>query len=325
MLAESQCLGGFYLCDTFTEVGNILDGYVQAGVSQDNIFAIYIVPKIILTDLTVDENKVWNGCPALNGTWTIPKISSLNGYIPKNNKLFCYPYTGLILSNNNGSSNVLRFEDFETSDCEFEVKGVATIGTSVKCSPRYYKNHGQGGFEEEGIIAGKFPTLGWSRDGYGNWLSQNAINVGLGVVLGTMQTVTGNVSEGLTTLGTTLKQVTEAQLLPNSSRGNLNAGDIQTASKQNTFRTYTMSIKQEYAKIIDNFFSMYGYLVNTVKIPNLNTRTNWNYIKTNNANLVGDIPQKDLEELKEMFNRGVTIWHNENTFLDYSQNNTIIS
>lgn len=142
MWVEFQCHGGFYLCDTYSEVATILDGYVQAGVSQDNIYAIYIVPKIILTDLTVDENKVWNGCPPLNGTWTIPKISSINGYIPKNNKLFCYPYTGLILSNNNGSSNSLRFEDFETNDCEFEIKGVATIGTSVKCSPRYYKNHG---------------------------------------------------------------------------------------------------------------------------------------------------------------------------------------
>lgn len=93
----------------------------------------------------------------------------------------------------------------------------------------------------------------------------------------------------------------------------------------NTFHFYKMSIKQEYAKIIDDYFSMYGYKVNEIKVPNLNTRTNWNYIKTQNINLVGNMPQKDADELKEIFNTGVTLWHNPSTFLDYSQSNTIVT
>lgn len=175
--------------------------------------------------------------------------------------------------------------------------------------------------KKKDLFGGKFPTLSWSSDGYSNWLSQNAINVGLGVVFGTAQALTGDVISGISTLGSTLKQVTQAQFLPNSSKGNLNAGDIQTASAQNTFRTYAMSIKQEYAKIIDNFFSMYGYKVNTVKLPNLNTRTNWNYIKTIKSIIDGDIPQSDLQEIKNIFDDGVTLWHNPLTFLDYSQPN----
>lgn len=82
-----------------------------------------------------------------------------------------------------------------------------------------------------------------------------------------------------------------------------------------------MSIKQEYAKIIDDFFTMFGYKVNTLKIPNLNSRSQWNYIKTNNCNILGEIPQEDLQKLKNMFNGGLTLWHNPNTFLDYSQEN----
>lgn len=90
---------------------------------------------------------------------------------------------------------------------------------------------------------------------------------------------------------------------------------------RNGFSFYKMSIKQEYAKIIDDFFSMFGYKVNEVKIPNVTGRQNWNYVKTVDANILGDIPQEDMQKLKDIFNSGVTFWHNPNTFLDYSQSN----
>ena len=86
-----------------------------------------------------------------------------------------------------------------------------------------------------------------------------------------------------------------------------------------------MTIKQEYARIIDNFFSAYGYRVNSYKLPNLTGRTYWNYIKTIGCNITADIPQEDLQEIKDMFDNGITLWHDTSKFLDYSQNNTIVS
>ena len=85
-----------------------------------------------------------------------------------------------------------------------------------------------------------------------------------------------------------------------------------------------MSIKAEYAKIIDKYFSMYGYKVNDLKLPNISGRSNWNYVKTIGCNILGDIPQEDMEKIKSIFNNGVTFWHNPNTFLDYSQSNNIV-
>lgn len=54
-------------------------------------------------------------------------------------------------------------------------------GASIKCSPINYKNSQEIDIEEEGIIAGKFPTLSWSEDAYVNWLTQNSVNIGIGV------------------------------------------------------------------------------------------------------------------------------------------------
>lgn len=87
----------------------------------------------------------------------------------------------------------------------------------------------------------------------------------------------------------------------------------------NIFTRY--GIKRQFAERIDKFFDMYGYLTNELKIPNINNRPNWNYIKTAGANLLGEIPETDLQEIKTLFNEGITLWHNAATFLDYSQNN----
>ena len=81
------------------------------------------------------------------------------------------------------------------------------------------------------------------------------------------------------------------------------------------------SIKRQFAERIDKYFDMFGYSTNTLKVPNLNNRPNWNYIKTIGCNVIGDIPQEDIETIKLLFDTGITLWHNPSTFLDYSQNN----
>ena len=54
----------------------------------------------------------------------------------------------------------------------------------------------------------------------------------------------------------------------------------------------------KYAKIIDKYFSMYGYKINDLKLPNISGRSNWNYVKTIGCNILGDIPQEDMEKIK---------------------------
>ena len=85
-----------------------------------------------------------------------------------------------------------------------------------------------------------------------------------------------------------------------------------------------MSITSQFAQLIDKFFDKFGYKTNKVKLPNINGRRNWNYVKTVGCYIEADIPQDDLQEIKSMFDKGITFWHNPATFGDYSQNNDII-
>lgn len=116
-----------------------------------------------------------------------------------------------------------------------------------------------------------------------------------------------------------------ANLTPDQARGNLGAGDFLWAKYFSPFTYLPMSIKAEYARCIDEFFSQFGYKCNRVKVPNITGRRNWNFVKTVGCYIEGDIPQSDMQEIKNMFDSGITLWHNPATFADYSQNNDIIS
>ena len=75
------------------------------------------------------------------------------------------------------------------------------------------------------------------------------------------------------------------------------------------------SIHDNYKMKISEYFTRYGYKANIYNnIYDLkNTRKYWNYIKTSLANIQGDnIPIEHLEEIKQIFNNGLTFWHIEN-------------
>jgi hypothetical protein len=85
-----------------------------------------------------------------------------------------------------------------------------------------------------------------------------------------------------------------------------------------------MSIKQEYAKIIDKYFDMFGYKVNMVKTPNKAHRSRWWYTKTIDVNIDGAIPNDDMQMIKNAYNNGITYWRNPSNFMNYSVSNGIV-
>ena len=74
-------------------------------------------------------------------------------------------------------------------------------------------------------------------------------------------------------------------------------------------KVISYQITPEYIDLLQDYFGKYGYKVHKVKIPNIHTRQNWNYIQTVGANIVGNIPQMFIEALEQLFNQGITIWH----------------
>lgn len=174
------------------------------------------------------------------------------------------------------------------------------------------------------LIGGALGAVSQSKDKKGN--ITNEVNSG-----GIVGTLTSSALSGVEMasldanhefyIKQQMAQVEKQSMLPDSgSLGGSNATLLgYNFMNKDIFNRY--NIKAQFAKRIDKYFDMYGYTINELKNININSRPNWNYIKTQGANILGNIPQYDLQTIKEMFDNGITFWHNPKTFLDYSQNN----
>ena len=119
-----------------------------------------------------------------------------------------------------------------------------------------------------------------------------------------------------------LQQIRKESLTPpNVQQGGSSIAISNSLINQEIFVHY--SIKVEYAKRIDEYFSRFGYKVNDFMNlqDTFNTRNNWNYVKTSHCIITGNVPQEVLESMMDIFNSGITLWHNPSTYLDFSQNN----
>lgn len=326
--------------------------YMDKNAHAEAIQCVFMAPKFLIENVEVagsgDKTYPSMGRGRTTAVQT-PKLitkntleaenSGLNGYFPSNNKLWCYPYNYLLVSNHNGANAIYQYEYFNAPqegyphECGFEIYGTLCPGGSIKLVPQDYKNISEN--YDEALNLGKFPICNWNSDVYTNWLTQNSVNLATDLTVGVGKILVGGASalSGAPTIGSagvssgaidiahTIGQIYQHSLIPPQAQGNLNSGDVLHAMGKIGFSFYKMTIKKEFAQIIDKYFEMYGYKVNTVKVPKLKTRPHWNYIKTIDVNLDGEIPQDDLKKVRFMFDNGVTFWHDGWQVENYSLNN----
>lgn len=340
------------------KLNEFIDEYPSEG-KADAIICMFLAPKKLTgnrDDNTIVQSNLTDSYYLNNmetddtdiGKRIYFSSGKLDEYVPRNNKLLAFPYRYLLTSNNCGSDVIYRYEDFYENDDNgerynimprFLIKACLTIGCSIRMLPLNYKGCEYN--DSEGINLGKFPSLNWNSDTFTNWLTQNGLNVGLSVASGVGQIVAGgaialgsgglgmavgggSIVSGVSTITSTLAQVHEQSFTPPQSQGNVNNGDVITAWNRNDFHFYDMTIKKQYAEILDKYFDMYGYKVNMVKVPNKAHRTKWWFTKTIDINLDGEIPQNDLQKIKDCYNNGITFWRNASEIQNYSLVNDLV-
>lgn len=358
----------YILFDTPLSASNFIRAMDGLG-KGDAIQAVFLVPTNLCTGVTFTLYSV--SVPGLSGqtiqfqagvppyTTTYADLTaftnithpqSIDGYHPHNNKLWCYPYSFMYVTNNVGSDVEFRYEDFIDNAASFKVIGSITPGCSIKCFPTNYKKYADTASSMNsynyGISGAKYPICSWSSDVYTNWLTQNGLNLGFvqlnaeeaGYVkgaanlgLGVGSALAGNIY-GIVNIGAgvgdilgTMQESYRHKMTPDQAKGNTNSGDITFSSNNLDMPLYKMNVRSEMAKVIDQFFDMYGYKVNTVKTPNVNHRANWWYTKTMNVNITGSIPNEDMDLIRACYNNGITFWKDPTKIYDYTQSNGIAS
>ena len=251
------------------------DGHIE------DVQNIFIVPDALINvaDLTLHTAYVvsqsnefswysmsYNTTPSTFNT-TINKRTTFSDYTPKNNKCFVYPYNYLFVSNNNGSNNIYKYENFTSTNCVFENQLAISIGVSGRIVPQNYKNMATN--DDESLALGKYPTCAWSSDAFTNWLTQNGVNmaVSAGLLAGGIATAVATGGATLPILagigisvagavGNTIGQFRNATLMPNINGGQP-TGDVIWACDRNKFSFREMRVKTEYLKVIDDYFTRF--------------------------------------------------------------------
>lgn len=311
---------------------------------EESVVALFYAPTKMLNTATEgkfatpiaskDNVKIteWRCCS---------KPTDFDGYEPRNKKLLCAPYQYLLLDNSGGTAIEYFYEKFTSDEVKFRLYSTLTIGMSVRAVPLQY--NGVEFNDSEGINLSKYASCSWNSDPFTNWLTQSAVNVGLttaGSVAATVGAIalapaTGGssliaggvaVAGSVVAVASSMASAHERMSTPPQIHGNTNGGDVMTARNAISFVGYKMSIRKEYAKIIDSYFDMFGYKVNRVGVPyNGFHRENYWYTKTNGANIVGEIPLKDLQTIKNVYDNGVTFWKNPENIKDYSVSNKCLT
>lgn len=102
-------------------------------------------------------------------------------------------------------------------------------------------------------------------------------------------------------------QVKTASTQPNHARGQ-QSSSVFCAMGYQGFHYMPYRIQGQFARIIDDFFSMFGYKTNRLKVPNRNGRKAWNYVKTCGCTLTGSAPADVTAALVQIYDRGITFW-----------------
>lgn len=366
---EVWSLGVKRIVMVYLENTNIVDGDWNANIYNGYKVAVFNNPSTINSVLTnlVEMNLIDNVIAIYMSYSDITNSSdgqggreisvskpynSLNGYVPRNKKLFCYPYKYFLLDNSEGDSKEYMYEFFGTlpdqtssGNATFMMHWIYSGSCEVFCAPTFYKGlNDDVGRElyQEGISMTHFPMCAWGTNTYEAYLAQknaylvqNMLKSGVaGAVSGTKLGVLSKGGIGVTAgaavagagigvleeVSNNLIENTVKPTTPMQQRGTQNL-DMMFSLANKHFTGFKMCITKNYAMMLDSYFDMFGYAVKQHGVPNMNARPNWTFVKTIGCSVGGNIPADDASKIEDIFNRGVRFWKNHNNIGNYSLNN----
>lgn len=355
--AGTNWMGGIYSgssiidCSTQDALNTAIENLI------DNNQADSIVSIIMIPNAFSGANVVTN-----RSAGSLPKpYSDIDGYTPRNKKLFCYPYKYCTIDNGEGATIDLMYEYFGTTpdttssgNISFTVSG---CGYPSSCEVMLYPNDykANSGLEYR-LTMTHFPQCSFSVNTYEAYLAQkNAyfpldlarqntqglIRMGSSMAQGAYSglargdlagSILGGISSGaMQGIREVANQdsLVQDNLVINSVRPEsptiqhgTPSADIMWSIGNKSFMIYEKCITKNYAMMLDSYFDMFGYAIRQHGTPNMNARPHWTYVKTIGCDVGGDLPASDKKEIENIFDGGVRFWHNLSEMGNYSLDNS---
>lgn len=308
------------------------NSYITALVNQgkgDDIISVFMMPLAFAQNLATD----WKEEPVKQThLFVMDNPYQLDGYVPKNNKLYTFPYNALKVDTGE-NSKIYKFEFFRNiydsdydDSYQFEVWSQLTCAPSMLLIPHRYKgvlnNFG------EAMSCDGYGQCAFTIDGYRAWLAQNSIknnaNLAQNLAMMTVAVGTGNPILGATqVLGATqtISNIAQASMLPHKVSGT-QANNVLLAHNKLGFFFSRMTVNAKYARMIDDYFTKFGYAINELRVPDIDARPHWTYVKTRKCVMECDAPADDVKKICSIFDNGITFWKHPEEVGNYSLDNS---
>lgn len=295
---------------------------IKTGYNLSNDFQLHVSENG--STKTITYNRILS-VHTLTDTEHHPINNDLDGYTPKNKKMFTYPYNYMIITDGE-TEQIYRYECFKNIDnITFRRETVIDSSPSYFIAPQQY--NGEVVNENEYFIYNKIAMPPTNSDSYKNYIAENRNSMALGLITSIGSTAlgvaTGNplaLVGGVGGLATTMARHIDNENAVEKQRQRMS--DMTPLAVGIHINLIQKCLSSEQAKMVDDYFTKFGYATNEIKIPNLNSRPIFNYIEILEPNIY-NVPYEDVTEFKQIFNTGVTIWHNGNNYLNYSLENGV--
>lgn len=313
---------------------------ITDSAAENAISSIYMAPAsaVAAGNNFIGGNKITDvGSNGYIKPVSMPTRPTLiQAYAPLNKKLLSWPYCLVYAHNNNGSSAAYDIDEFDYEAPVFHVVGNVNPMPQFKLVPQLYRGSTSWNWDES-IALQSYPMCSYPIDAYKAWFAQNGVSsfigtagqglaaaasiamVAKGMAAGSVGGPVGMAAgagvagvmaiSSATNATQSMAKMAEASLSPVQASGNGNSGSVNTAAKANDFFLCYKTIRVEWAKMLDEYFTQYGYKVNKLKVPSFGCRELFYYCKLINPNITGPIPAPDMMKLKNIFSNGITLWN----------------
>lgn len=312
---------------TISDMDFFVNEYVSKG-EEDKIIAIYQYPYWITQALSQSSGVA-------KESFNMPiNEESIAGYKPKNKKLFTHPFNFILVSNNNGDTAIYKYEDWHKQDRgNFEIVGVSVTTPSVMVYPINYREIEKD--YDSGLVLSNFPECAWIGDTFKAWWAQNKTSyvtglissvigarVGMEVAGAGSPSGTVNAVGAFTSIAQQLAKLQDIKNTPSQVHGQAQTPSLNAGMGRVQYTFYNMCIKPEFAEIVDDYFTRYGYACHKSKLPNVNARPHWTFTKTRGCTIKGSIPCDDMNAICRIFDNGITWWKNGDEIGNYNLDNS---
>lgn len=314
-----------YKVDPISNVAGLINEIRLDSITGYEFGKAYMIPKEFESGETTLDNMQTHGIQRPTSFYYNQAVRSTHlPYTPKNNKLLTYPYTKLLVVTSSGNTQEYKWENSGSGIINFRL--IMNVMNKPSCSllpTNYEDENGKSRLKDLPIT--DFPEIDLGQ--YSSLNVKNIVNTlasGIGAVTGAVLSnapvfnPTGAITEGANAITGLLTDKPSSTIATNGD-------NLMLYARMLGYSFYVMGITGEYAEMIDNYLTRFGYRVNKIKVPELFSRKYWNFVKTKEIEIGagGYIPADSMKTIQDMFNNGVTFWHTDRVG-DFSLNNEIV-